>query len=144
MERTTGTSSSLCVCAKNWQILVHGEWYANCLRMVWHRFAVPSTHTCIWFVDNPVRSCIRGFMRFCCTFKKCTAMRRASTAECLWSVSTAFLFSCIGMCVLVEKHVKLMYLTANEVWWVIAIRYAWPQISEQTKNRLWSDGVYKL
>ncbi len=29
MERTPGASSSLCVHAKNRQILVHSEWYAN-------------------------------------------------------------------------------------------------------------------
>ncbi len=54
MERTPGTSSSLCVCAKNRQILVCGEWYANRLQMAQHRFAVPSTHMHIWF-ENRLR-----------------------------------------------------------------------------------------
>ncbi len=40
-----GASSSLCVRAKNQQILVHGEWYANRLQTAQRRFAVPSTHT---------------------------------------------------------------------------------------------------
>ncbi len=48
-QRTPGASSSLCVCAKNWQISVRGEWYANCFRTALHRFAVPSTHTRIWW-----------------------------------------------------------------------------------------------
>ncbi len=44
-------SSSLCVRAKNQQISVCGEWYANHLRMAQHRFAVPFTHTRIWFAN---------------------------------------------------------------------------------------------
>ncbi len=52
MERTHGASGSLCVCTKNQKILVRGEWYANCLQMVQRRFAVPSTHTCIWFASG--------------------------------------------------------------------------------------------
>ncbi len=52
MERTPGTSSSLCVRAKNWQISVRVKWYANRLQMAQRRFAVPSTHTCIWFANH--------------------------------------------------------------------------------------------
>ncbi len=45
MERTPGASSSLCVRAKNRQILVCGECYANRSRMAQRRFAVRSTNT---------------------------------------------------------------------------------------------------
>ncbi len=62
MERTPGASSSLCVCAKNRHILVHGEWYVNRSRMGQHRFAIPSTHTRIWFANHSAHSCIRGFI----------------------------------------------------------------------------------
>ncbi len=51
MERTTGTSSSLCVLAKNREILFRSERYANYSRMVQRRFAVPSTHRRIWFAN---------------------------------------------------------------------------------------------
>ncbi len=52
MERTPGASSSLCICEKNRQILVHGKQYANCSQMALHRFAVPSTYTRIWFANR--------------------------------------------------------------------------------------------
>ncbi len=52
MERTTSASSSLCVRAKNQQISVHRDWCANHSRTEQHRFAVPSTHTRIWFVNH--------------------------------------------------------------------------------------------
>ncbi len=52
MERTPGASSFLRVRAKNWQILVLGKCYVNRLRMAQCRFAVPSTHTCIWFTSS--------------------------------------------------------------------------------------------
>ncbi len=45
-------------------------------------------------------------MGFCRTFKKCTTMRSAATAACPWYASFAFLFSRIGMRVLVEIHVN--------------------------------------
>ncbi len=61
MERTPGISSSLCVCAKYRHILVRGEWYVNHLRMAQRRFAVLSTHKCIWFANSSARSCILGF-----------------------------------------------------------------------------------
>ncbi len=68
-QRTPGTwkghlvhpVSSLCVCAKNQQISVHGEWYANHSRIAQRRFAVSSTHMRIWFfAKHLVGSCIRG------------------------------------------------------------------------------------
>ncbi len=49
MEGTPNASSSLYVRVKNRQILVHGEQYAKRPRMAQCRFAVPSTHTRIWF-----------------------------------------------------------------------------------------------
>ncbi len=60
MERTPGACSSLRVHAKNGQILVRGEWYANRLRMAQRRFAVPSTHTSIWFANHLARSGIQS------------------------------------------------------------------------------------
>ncbi len=51
-QRTPGASNSLCVRSKNRQILVHSERYANCSRMVQHRFTVSSTHTRIWFTNR--------------------------------------------------------------------------------------------
>ncbi len=53
----------LFVFAKTRQILVHGEWYANHSRMAQRRFAVSSTHMCIWFANHSVRSYIRGLRR---------------------------------------------------------------------------------
>ncbi len=47
-----GASSSLCVRAKNQQILVRDECYANRLQMAQRRFAVPSTHMRIWFASD--------------------------------------------------------------------------------------------
>ncbi len=47
-----GASNSLCVRTKKQQILIRGEWYANCSQMAKHRFAVPSTNTCIWFANH--------------------------------------------------------------------------------------------
>ncbi len=47
-----GASSSLCVRAKNRQILVRGKQYANRSQMVQHRFTVPSTHTRIWSTNR--------------------------------------------------------------------------------------------
>ncbi len=41
----------------NRQILVRSKRYANCLRMVQHRFAVPSTHTHIWFTNRSQMVC---------------------------------------------------------------------------------------
>ncbi len=52
MERTPGASSSVCVHAKNLQILVHGELYANLSWTARNRFAVPPTHTRIWFTNR--------------------------------------------------------------------------------------------
>ncbi len=52
MERTPSVSSFLCIRAKNRQISVRGEWYANCLRTAQCRFAVPSTHTRIRFANH--------------------------------------------------------------------------------------------
>ncbi len=45
-------------------------------------------------------------MRFCRIFKKRTTMQHASTEACPGKTSTAFPFSCIGMCVLVEIHIN--------------------------------------
>ncbi len=55
-----GASSSICVHAKNWQILVCGEWYANHSQTAQHRFTVPSTHMSIWFAN-----CLRTIRRTC-------------------------------------------------------------------------------
>ncbi len=52
MEKTPGASNSLCDGAKNRQISVPSEWYANRLWTVLRRFAVPSTHTRIWFTNR--------------------------------------------------------------------------------------------
>ncbi len=62
-QRTPSASSSLCVSTKNQQILIFGEWYANCSQMAQCRFAVPSIHTCIWFANHSAHSCIRGFRK---------------------------------------------------------------------------------
>ncbi len=59
MERTPGASSSLRILAKNRQISIYSEWYGNRLWTKHHRFADPSTHTCIW-----LRNCLRfGLIR---------------------------------------------------------------------------------
>ncbi len=50
-QRTPGASGSLCVHAKNRQILVRNKQYANHSRMAQCRFAVPSIHTHIWFTN---------------------------------------------------------------------------------------------
>ncbi len=50
-QRTPGSSGSLCVRAKNRQISVRSEWYANHSRMVQCMFAVLSTHKRIWFAN---------------------------------------------------------------------------------------------
>ncbi len=60
MKRTPGAYSSLCVWEKNQQILVRGEQYANHSQMVQHRFAVPSTHTHIWFTNHSTCLCIQS------------------------------------------------------------------------------------
>ncbi len=57
MKRTSGASNSLCVCAKNGQILVLGEWYVNHSWMAQCRFAVPSTHMRIWLVNHSQAIC---------------------------------------------------------------------------------------
>ncbi len=57
MERIPGASSFLCVRAKNRQISVHGERYANLLRMAQHRFAVLSTHARTWFTNHSQAVC---------------------------------------------------------------------------------------
>ncbi len=57
MERTPGTSSSLCVRVKNQQILVRSERYANRSQMAQCRFAVWSTHTRICFVNHSRAVC---------------------------------------------------------------------------------------
>ncbi len=64
MERTPGASSSLCVRAKNRQILVRGERYGNRSHMAQCTFAVPSTHMRIWFVNHSAHLCIRGLRNF--------------------------------------------------------------------------------
>ncbi len=43
---------SLCVRPKNRRISVCSEQYVNHPQMVQRRFAVPSTHTCIWFANR--------------------------------------------------------------------------------------------
>ncbi len=53
--------SSLCVRAKNRQISVCGERCANRSQMAQRRFAVPSTHMCIWFANHSACLCIRDF-----------------------------------------------------------------------------------
>ncbi len=59
-QRTPGASNSLCVRAKNQQISVSGEWYANCSWTAQCRFAVPSTHMRIWFA-NRLRAVCKPF-----------------------------------------------------------------------------------
>ncbi len=70
MERTPGTSSSLCVHAKNRKILVRCERYANRLQTAQRRFAVPSTHSRIWFANRSVCSCTPLFSRHESLFTK--------------------------------------------------------------------------
>ncbi len=41
-------------------------------------------------------------------------------------------------------YVNWCILTANEVWWVIAIHYDWPQMSEQKKIHLWGAPTIRL
>ncbi len=70
-------------------------------------------------------------MRFAACLKKHTAMQRASTAACPWKASTAFLFSCIGMCVLVEIHVNWILTTyqctyaVGAFWRIVWTNYAY-------------------
>ncbi len=52
-----GTHNCLGVPAKNWQVSVHGEHYANHSQMVQRMFAVPSSHTHIWF------ACVHWLLR---------------------------------------------------------------------------------
>ncbi len=46
---STQCAHFLCVCVKICQISVHCEWYANHSQIVQRLFAVPLTHTHIWF-----------------------------------------------------------------------------------------------
>ncbi len=82
MERTPGTYNSLCVHAKNRQILVRGKWYANQSQMAQHRFAVPSTHTYLVrerFTNHSARSCMQGYRNGSSIVKQLTQ----STTRCL-------------------------------------------------------------
>ncbi len=57
--------NSLCIRAKNQQILVCSEWYVNHLQAAQRTFAVPSTHTRIWFVNCLVRMCVSALISKC-------------------------------------------------------------------------------
>ncbi len=67
---------SLCICLKNQQISVCDKRYANRPQMAQRRFAVPSTHTRIWFA-NCLRAVCKLFGALVYTMLKVDSLRQA-------------------------------------------------------------------
>ncbi len=102
MERTPGTSSSLCVRTKNWQISDHGEWYANCSWTAQCRFAVLSTHTRIWFASS-LRTMRRNRVYEALEFSS-TSIYQTSIVCIPFSLNQYTSMLTAGTCLLAQKH----------------------------------------
>ncbi len=69
-------ANSLCVHAKNWQISVCSDWYANHSQMSQHKFAVSSTHMHIWFMSSLLTVTI--------SIKRILASTQTASMETVW------------------------------------------------------------
>ncbi len=86
--------NSLCVCTKNWQISVCGEWYTNHSQMAHCMFAVLSTCMRIWYASSLARKCVPAFI--CPASKVSSIIGWSFCFHVWWGVYKGFYYPCVG------------------------------------------------